>query len=231
VVYLPAQSTPALQSFTAPILNLRDSRVTAPFFGPNVWTGLLQPVSGGGIPPAHAVVEIKFTFKDGGAFDFHTSFERIKERLAQAVEVARESGRVTGDGSERGAGRGGGALAGVGLQSVHLDELPAYEPPRASASRPTPPSVVPSAAAAPPERDSGIGGSPAQKTASSSESAQPPPISPAETDPVFTPPNEPPPGYEEVQMDSVAQELELALRETTDQPEESDADQRQRQGQ
>ena len=46
-----------------------------------MWQALLQPVHGGGIPtPLGGVVELKFTFKDGGAFDFHTHFERIKER-------------------------------------------------------------------------------------------------------------------------------------------------------
>lgn len=55
------------------------------------------------------------TFKEGGAFDFHSTYERIKERLHQAVEVARESGQL----DERDGN--------VNLDGVHLDELPAYE--------------------------------------------------------------------------------------------------------
>jgi hypothetical protein len=95
---LPANPTPQLQSFSAPLLNLHDTHVSAPFFGPNVWTAALQPVAGGGIPANHAFVELKMVFKEGGAFDFHSQFERIKERLQQAVDNARESGLMTGDG-------------------------------------------------------------------------------------------------------------------------------------
>ncbi|KAF2092681.1 hypothetical protein NA57DRAFT_49771, partial [Rhizodiscina lignyota] len=126
IVYLPASPTPQLQSFAAPLLHLHDTHVTAPFFGPNVWTSVLQPVPGGGIPPHVHAVELKMTFKDGGAFDFHTKFERIKERLMQAVDVARESGQPANEGAS-GGGRGGGAdLNGVNLDNVNLEELPAY---------------------------------------------------------------------------------------------------------
>ncbi|KAJ9635123.1 hypothetical protein H2199_008609 [Coniosporium tulheliwenetii] len=127
---------------------------------------------------------LKMTFKDGGAFDFHNIYERIKERLQQAVEVARESGYATGDGSESGGGRGVGGLAGVDLNNVHLDELPAYE---ASGGMPlSGPSTAPT--------------SPAPENARSSHQE------------AFSPPAEPPPGYEEVQRESVVDEVELRLR-------------------
>ncbi|CAL5874711.1 uncharacterized protein PFLUO_LOCUS9012 [Penicillium psychrofluorescens] len=115
VVYLPAQPTKDFQSFSSPLLNVRDSHVSAPFFGPNVWTALVQPVSGGGISPNLPAVQLKVTYKEGGAFDFHTNFERIKERLAQAVEN-------TDDGAR--------GVRGVDLTAVHLDELPAYDAPQ-----------------------------------------------------------------------------------------------------
>jgi hypothetical protein len=54
-------------------------------------------------------VEVRLTFKDGGAFDFHTVFEQIKERVHQAYTIARENGQ-----------------ASVG--DIHLEQLPAYEP-------------------------------------------------------------------------------------------------------
>ena len=47
------------------------------------------------------------TFREGGAFDFHTKFELVKERLHHAQSVARETGRPTAD--------------------VDLEQLPAYE--------------------------------------------------------------------------------------------------------
>lgn len=198
IIYLPSSPTPALQSFAAPILNLHDTHVTAPWIGPNVWTAVLQPVQGGGIPPQHAALELKITFKDGGAFDFHTRYERVKERLQQAVEVARESGAVRGDGSERGRGRGGGALDGVNLDSVNLEELPAYEetgaavpaPVGAQNGAPIPPPTVP-----PP--------------AVNVETL--PATSPRQEQQIFSPPSEPPPGYEEVQRESVEDELARRL--------------------
>jgi len=120
IIYLPDKGTDRLQSFAAPILNLHDSHVTAPFFGPNVWTALLQPVQGGGIPvPSTGVVEIKLTFKEGGAFDFHTHYERVRERLQQAVEVS----RIDGDG----AGASRAAMNNVDVTNVNLEELPAYQ--------------------------------------------------------------------------------------------------------
>lgn len=67
-------------------------------------------MQGGGIPTG--VVELKLTFKDGGAFDFHTKYEQVRERLLQAVEVAGMGGR--------------GAMQGVNVQAVDLEELPVY---------------------------------------------------------------------------------------------------------
>ncbi|KAI9688330.1 MAG: hypothetical protein M1822_001278 [Bathelium mastoideum] len=209
IVYLPSTPTPTLQSLTVPLLNLHDTHVTAPWFGPNVWASLVQPVSGGGLPAQHAAFELRLTFRDGGAFDFHTAFERIKERLQQAVEVAREGGRVAGDGSERSAGRGGGALAGVNMDAVHLDQLPRYEESANAAAAARAESSLEAASTGSQQqqhqqRDSGVAvTSPGRKVEE--------PSTPPEED--FTPPSEPPPGYEEVQRDSVATELERRLRE------------------
>lgn len=91
--------------------------MSAPFFGPNVWTALIQPVSGGGIPASLPAVQLKLTFKDGGAFDFHSNFERIKDRLLQTVETSELRG-------------GRHAQDEVDFSRVHLDELPAYDGPR-----------------------------------------------------------------------------------------------------
>ena len=52
-----------------------------------------------GIPAQHLVIEAKVTFKDGGAYDFHTKFVQIKERLKQARDVAAESGETTVSGT------------------------------------------------------------------------------------------------------------------------------------
>jgi hypothetical protein len=191
IVYLPSQPSEQLQSFTAPLLNLHDSHVSAPFFGPNVWTAIVQPVSGGGIPPSLPVVELKVTFREGGAFDFHSNFERIRDRLNQAVDHARETGLVTGNGSRSTTGA-------VDFTNVHLDELPAYEGP--SHAQPDDNHSIPT------YPGNSNGGVPSHDTPKES-----PPGEGAETS-AFEPPTEPPPGYEEAQQQSVANELENRLR-------------------
>jgi hypothetical protein len=161
---------------------------------------VIQPVFGGGIPGQHTQLELVMEFKEGGAFDFSTTFERLKERLKQAIDVARESGLATGDGSEVGDGRGAGALAGVNLDTVHLDDLPAYE------EAPQHPVAQPSQAFPSP-----LLGSPIAAQASSPPVDTTSPLGSPQQG-TFEPPSDPPPGYEEVQRDSIATELERRLR-------------------
>lgn len=177
VIYLPSQTTKDFLSFSAPLTNIHDSHVSAPFFGPNVWTALVQPVSGGGIPPSLHAVQLKVTFKEGGAFDFQNHFERIKERLQDAMEVSPETTR---------------GLQNVNLSGVHLEELPAYEGPPGS-------SIETTSAPSTQEQD------PSSSTSRTASTSQESPYSGPE-------PMEPPPGYEEVQQQSVAHELEETLR-------------------
>ncbi|THC89966.1 hypothetical protein EYZ11_010569 [Aspergillus tanneri] len=171
VVYIPSQKSTELQSFSAPLLNIHDTHVTAPFFGPNAWVAIVQPVPGGGIPPALPAVQVKVTFKEGGAFDFQNHLERIKERVQQAVEISNEGSRGTRN---------------VDLSSVHLDELPAYSGPL--------------------HESAGAGHTTNQgPSLNSQETTNRRQASDSE-------PMEPPPGYEEVQQQSVANELEERLR-------------------
>ncbi|KAK2846349.1 hypothetical protein FQN49_005815 [Arthroderma sp. PD_2] len=199
IVYLPSQPTPEFQSFSAPLLNLLDTHVAAPFFGPNVWNAVVQPVSGGGIPATYAAIQLKLTFKDGGAFDFHSNYEQIKERLQQAVERARESGLMSGDGAQVRTGRDGGAFGVVDFANVHLEELPAYEGPTGNMS--VGGSAVPPPSTQPLNRPPAHGESEGRPGGSRSDR------------PLFEPPTEPPPGYEEVQQQSVADEFENQLRQ------------------
>ncbi|PVH99030.1 hypothetical protein DM02DRAFT_530052 [Periconia macrospinosa] len=195
-IYLPVAPNADLQSFAVPILNVSDTRVTAPWFGANKWEAVIQPVYGGGIPPQFAELELVMEFKEGGAFDFASTFDRLKDRLRQAVDVA---GMSAGDGTETGDGRGGGALSGVNLTNVHLEDLPAYEDARRDTRVPDP---LPS-----PPADRGSVGA----ASNSSEPNRSSPVSSPHQE-TFQPPNEPPPGYEEVQQRSVADELERRLR-------------------
>lgn len=140
------------------------------------------------------------TFKEGGAFDFSSTYERIKETLLQASEVARESGRP------------------VDLSTVDLEQLPAYEeigagaPARMSIptsitqiQRPTP--ISPTGAPRTAPSDSGVAIFPDiqgdRKTqVNNTSSGQLPP------------PNEPPPGYDEAQQSSIADNLEESIRQS-----------------
>lgn len=115
-----------------------------------MWTAVVQPVSNGGLPSVASAIELKLIFKDGGAFDFYTIFERVKERFLQALENARASGRVAEG-------------------TVHLEDLPAYEEPPV------------------------MSGNTSRLVNTNVSYGGPPPG--------------PPPGYEEVQRESLAEEV------------------------
>lgn len=225
IVYLPADPTQSLQSLSAPLLNLHDTHVTAPFFGPNVWYAVLQPVPGGGLIPnesnSSTHIEIKLTFKDGGAYDFQTNLERLKERLREAVETARERNLMS---NASGGGNGNGTTTGGSLDysNVHLDELPAYEEtntgntnttatnttssdlPAPHASRPI---TGPGGLALPPIFNNNNTTGSTSTSSSSQQQYQQQQQQPSQQ----MPPDEPPPGYEETQQRSVAEELERRL--------------------
>lgn len=159
-----------------------------PWFGSNSWQAVLQPVPGGNLASSNAKIEVKLVFNEGGAADFHSNFERIKERLQQAVEAARDGGS--------GAGYGIGSLAGVNMDAIHLDQLPTYE---ASGQDP----MAPVSPGSPPEEPSV-----AFPNVSHSTQDETGETLPHRTPTAAEPPNEPPPGYEETQQQSIQQEFE-----------------------
>ena len=132
-------------------------------------------------------------FKEGGAFDFASIFERLRERLRQAVDVARESGA------------GGDGANGVNMNNVHLEDLPAYEDTGRHARVPD----TPPASAGFQDADPTIAAPQPQSPRQAQTSPLASPRSDAGT---FEPPLEPPPGYEEVQRSSIADELERRVR-------------------
>jgi hypothetical protein len=188
LVYLPANPTAELQSFSCPILNTQDTYVRAPFFGANYWTGMCKAVQDGGIPAAHPAVEIRLTFREGGAFDFHSTFEQIKERLHQAYSVARESGQ-------------GGA--NVDLANVHLDQLPAYEPAQEEEREREEPVILSPIPVRPRERDGRVPGLSGESEVSHAEAPRP----------AVAAPSDPPPGYEEAQAQAVSNGLNHLSRD------------------
>jgi len=189
IVYLPTTPTPDLQSFSSPILNLNDTFVRAPFFGANYWIALCKPVSGGGIPAHFSAVALRLTFREGGAFDFHMTFEQIKERLYQAVSVARESS----------------GTSGVNLANVHLEQLPAYEPAedvQVEGNRVEEEEDEPVILSPRPVRPGHGDGTVTGEV----RAEEPPNVS------ASIAPDEPPPGYEEAQAQAVGEDLEQRLR-------------------
>lgn len=133
------------------------------------------------------------TFKEGGAFDFHTNFERIRERFHQAMEAARDSD-VTGSTSNRGSG----PMAGVNMDAVHLDELPTYQDSGHDALAPQP---------APPERPLRAPVQQEDPAPSFEEVVEG--RAPAQRQ--TAPPTDAPPGYEETQQQSIEREFEARL--------------------
>ena len=125
------------------------------------------------------------SFKDGGAYDFQSSFERVKEVLSNAIEEARESGRVNG------------RAENVDMSAVHLEQLPAYEEvgnapsaPPSNVLRPTPISPI---------RQQQRTQTSYTNAGHDGDMSLTQPLNQQQ----FQPPNEPPPGYEEAQQGSV----------------------------
>ncbi|KAH8904384.1 hypothetical protein BR93DRAFT_143216 [Coniochaeta sp. PMI_546] len=119
VIYLPARPTEQFKSFFAPILNFEDTHVHSSWIGPWSWTGIVKPVTGGGIPVDLPRIEVRLIFKEGGHSDFQSKFELLKERLQHARELEQETGQSL---------------------IVTDEELPPYEPASGSSNPPQPPS-------------------------------------------------------------------------------------------
>lgn len=197
IIYLPETPTEQFKSFAAPLLNIHDSHVALPFWGANYWAASLQPVQGGGIPmPKTGVLELKLTFKEGGASDFHNKYEVVRERLQQAVETS----RMEGDGS----GSSRGAMNGVNVANVNLDDLPAYS------EESDGPLIAPTAAAAASVQTSH---SQQEQQTDSGVDVEDDRPRPKATDNALSPPDEPPPDYEETQMTGLQDEMETRLNE------------------
>jgi len=196
----PAPSTPTtfslppLQSFACPLTHIHDTRVTAPWFGPNEVLSLIQPVPNGGIPPHHPAIKLTLTFRDGGAYDFHTKFVQVKERLQQALEVRGMAGH--GIGADGGSAGQAEALAAASAD-VTLEDLPAYQETDAGAgSNAQEPMIAPTARRVTRQQQEeplvDLGTSAAEVAA----------------DPPLSVPSDAPPGYEEAQSSGVSRAFE-----------------------
>lgn len=182
----------------------------------------MQAIPGGGLHygtggTTPSGIELKFTFKEGGAPDFQGKFEAIKERLQQVVDVARST-----NGVQSRPGGGGNSGAGMDLTNVHLDQLPRYEDSGADRMAPEEdvsrmeederPVVVPSSATADQVRAmAAVAATQRRDEAVRRRSRE------QEAEMVNEVPADAPPGYEEAQMESVQAEMEWRLN-LEDQP-------------
>ena len=135
----------------------------------------------------HPVLHVRVTFREGGAFDFHSTFEQIKERLYNAVTIAREHGT--------------GGSNGVDLTNVDLEQLPAYEPAPGQGAQQIGGSGGP---VQPPTIDEEAE---TRNMSNDSSAATRPPKVPT---PI---PDEPPPIYEEAQAQAVGEALDESTME------------------
>jgi hypothetical protein len=141
------------------------------------------------------------TFREGGAYDYHTVFEQIKERLYNAIQLARDEGRNIGS---------LGVLGASDLAAVHLEQLPAYEPAGGAANRSN--------------NSEPIAGSMTQRDAPTALEESNSASSKSQLNETYAPPDEPPPGYEEAQAQAVGISLEQRERENAERGIESDDD-------
>ena len=153
---------------------------------------MLKCVPGGGINARHGFVEVKMTFKEGGAYDFADAYEKVKEQIVQQRELANEIGAVgTGDVTleplpvyeARDSGRNPAESAPT--------RAPGYEARETGSNSEAPPTSVQPGSISTPEQLIDVEGG--ERRASAAEEGQgeriPRPAPPIE-------PNEPPPAYE-----------------------------------
>ena len=131
-------------------------------------------------------MEVKFTFKEGGAFDFRAQYERVRERLQQAIEVSRLNQDAGDGGGNSSAGAAG--LNGVDVSNVNLEELPAYQE---RGDGPLIPPIMPSAAPIrPAAQESTVDGDGREQASRQRDT-----------------PAEPPPGYDESMQEHLERRL------------------------
>jgi len=86
IIYLTNQrvifiSRPILEHFkslSVPLLNLKEGKFQQPWFAANYYQAIVIPVPNGGLP---APGQLKITFKEGGGFEFSTTFKNLMLRL------------------------------------------------------------------------------------------------------------------------------------------------------
>ena len=121
IIFLPTGSSNQFESFTAELSRIVDSYVKTPWIGPNTWVANLERSRSfqcdiWNIPKRIAALRLDINFNEGGAYEFHNTVIKAKERLHQAMEVRNMSL------NENGAA----GFAVMNPNSDNLEQLPEY---------------------------------------------------------------------------------------------------------
>ncbi|KAI9208863.1 uncharacterized protein BJ171DRAFT_577210 [Polychytrium aggregatum] len=88
VVYVANPSQPNFHSFSAPLHNIRNGKLQQPWLGANFYEAHAYPVPLSNLRKPGVV---KFTFQNGGAFEFSTIFKELSARIPEGVNPLEES--------------------------------------------------------------------------------------------------------------------------------------------
>ncbi|KAJ3330204.1 hypothetical protein HDU76_006221 [Blyttiomyces sp. JEL0837] len=83
IIYVPSPLQIRFASLTIPLPNLIEGKLVQPWFAANRYEGKCIPVPNGGLTIAG---QVRWIFKEGGAFEFSSIFAQLRSRLADEHE-------------------------------------------------------------------------------------------------------------------------------------------------
>ncbi|TPX63983.1 hypothetical protein SpCBS45565_g06225 [Spizellomyces sp. 'palustris'] len=78
VIYVARPHMDFFRNLNVPLTNLRNGKLIQPWFDANRYEATVEPVPNGGL---NLVGQVKFTFKEGGGFEFSSMSMQLRSRL------------------------------------------------------------------------------------------------------------------------------------------------------
>ncbi|KAI8813144.1 hypothetical protein BJ742DRAFT_660842, partial [Cladochytrium replicatum] len=78
IIYVPLAPMPSFKNLNIPLEHLRGGKLVQPWFDANRYEATVLPVPFGGL---NEQAQVKFSFKDGGGFEFSSIYEQLRSRL------------------------------------------------------------------------------------------------------------------------------------------------------
>ncbi len=75
----------SFRSFSVPIPNVQNARVSQPWIGPNKWVADIVPVPNGGFDPEVLMFSVQIGFGEGGAFSFLEQWVKLVENWRNGI--------------------------------------------------------------------------------------------------------------------------------------------------